>query len=85
MNPEASILQKSMSTNLSEPVIHTCLNPIALRMAKTRVLAILSAIGIKCTGMDPCFPFFFSSPGRSPGRAVVLPLASALAAALAKC
>ena len=27
----------------------------------------------------------FSSPGQSPGRAIVLPPASALAAALAKC
>ena len=33
-----------------------------------------------------CFcsdPYIFSSPGRSPGRAIVLPLASALALALA--
>ena len=31
-----------------------------------------------------CFSIFISSPGRSPGRAIVLPSASALASALAK-
>ena len=40
------------------------------------VLAILSAVGLKAY-------FIFSSPGQSPGRAIVLPLESALAAAAA--
>ena len=39
--------------------------------------------GINLSGLQ--FRGIFSSPGGSPGRAIVLPLVSALASALAKC
>ena len=56
-----------------------------MQVQKRRSIMSLSYLGLHCLQIQ----LLFSSPGRSPGRAIVLPPASAsalaLASALAKC
>ena len=83
------LLAVTMHSPIAKPMvsrdarIHTFPGPP--RIVERTVASVVSYFYYHDVDILLCFSAIFSSPGRSPGRAIVLPPALALASALTKC